>query len=98
MNCSISIIADTEAELLDAAVQHAVAVHDHQDTPETEFTPGSILLSRTMIGGSVSTSDGFIAPVIGMMNAPCAVGSAWRMTTEDRARATSATTMKAIQS
>ncbi|MBQ0821211.1 DUF1059 domain-containing protein [Microvirga sp. HBU67558] len=34
MNCSITIIADTKAELLDAAVQHAVAVHGHQDTPE----------------------------------------------------------------
>ena len=34
MSCSITIIADTEAELLDAAVQHAVAVHGHQDTPE----------------------------------------------------------------
>lgn len=32
--CSIAIIADTEGELLDAAVQHAVAVHGHQDTPE----------------------------------------------------------------
>ena len=34
MNCSITIIADTEAELLDAAPQHAVAVHGHEDTPE----------------------------------------------------------------
>jgi predicted small metal-binding protein len=34
MNCSIAIIADTEGELLEAAVQHAVAVHGHQDTPE----------------------------------------------------------------
>jgi predicted small metal-binding protein len=34
MSCSITIIADTEAEILDAAVQHAVAVHGHQDTPE----------------------------------------------------------------
>ena len=34
MNCSITIIADTEAELVDAAVQHAVAVHGHQDSPE----------------------------------------------------------------
>lgn len=34
MNCSITIIADKESELLDAAVQHAVAVHGHQDTPE----------------------------------------------------------------
>jgi predicted small metal-binding protein len=32
--CSITISADGEAELLDAAVQHAIAVHDHEDTPE----------------------------------------------------------------
>lgn len=34
MNCSVAIMADTEGELLEAAVQHAVAVHGHQDTPE----------------------------------------------------------------
>ena len=34
MNCSIAIMADSEGELLEAAVQHAVAVHGHQDTPE----------------------------------------------------------------
>jgi predicted small metal-binding protein len=34
MSCTIAIGADTEAELLDAAVQHAVAVHRHQDTRE----------------------------------------------------------------
>ena len=34
MNCSVAISADTESELIDAAVQHAVAVHGHQDTPE----------------------------------------------------------------
>ena len=33
-NCSIAISADTEKELLEAAVQHAVAVHGHKDTPE----------------------------------------------------------------
>jgi predicted small metal-binding protein len=32
--CSIAITADTEAELLDAATQHAVAVHGHEDSPE----------------------------------------------------------------
>jgi predicted small metal-binding protein len=32
--CSVTISADGENELLDAAVQHAVAVHGHQDTPE----------------------------------------------------------------
>jgi len=32
--CTIAISADNEAELLEAAVQHAVAVHKHVDTPE----------------------------------------------------------------
>jgi predicted small metal-binding protein len=34
MNCSITIAADREDELIDAATQHAVAVHKHADTPE----------------------------------------------------------------
>ncbi|MGO4705098.1 DUF1059 domain-containing protein [Microvirga sp. 2MCAF38] len=34
VKCSITIMADTEGELMEAAVQHAVAVHKHQDTPE----------------------------------------------------------------
>ena len=34
MNCTVAISADTDEELLDAAVEHAVAVHQHQDTPE----------------------------------------------------------------
>lgn len=34
MNCSIAISADKPDELLEAAVQHAVAVHQHQDSPE----------------------------------------------------------------
>jgi len=33
-NCSISIAADSKKELIDAAVQHAVAVHGHKDSPE----------------------------------------------------------------
>lgn len=33
-NCSVAIMADTDQELLEAAVQHAVAVHQHEDTPE----------------------------------------------------------------
>jgi predicted small metal-binding protein len=32
--CTIAISADNETELLEAAVQHAVAVHKHADTPE----------------------------------------------------------------
>jgi predicted small metal-binding protein len=33
-NCTVAISADTKQELVDAAVQHAVAVHGHKDTPE----------------------------------------------------------------
>ena len=32
--CSVAIAADNDAELLDAAAQHAVAVHGHKDSPE----------------------------------------------------------------
>lgn len=47
MNCSIALAADDPQELLEAAVQHAVAVHGHADTPElrqqltTMFKPGT---------------------------------------------------------
>ncbi len=34
MNCTVTIFADTDVELLEAAVQHAVSVHGHEDTPE----------------------------------------------------------------
>jgi predicted small metal-binding protein len=34
MNCTIAISANSEKELLEAAVQHAVSVHGHKDTPE----------------------------------------------------------------
>jgi len=34
MKCTIAISADGEDELVNAAVQHAVAVHGGKDTPE----------------------------------------------------------------
>ena len=34
MNCSVALSADTDKELMEAAVQHAVSVHQHQGTPE----------------------------------------------------------------
>lgn len=34
MNCSVALSADTDEELLEAAVQHAMAVHHHEDSPE----------------------------------------------------------------
>ena len=33
-NCTVAISADSVDELVEAAVQHAVAVHKHADTPE----------------------------------------------------------------
>ena len=33
MNCTIAISADSEEELLEAAVQHAMTVHGHDDSP-----------------------------------------------------------------
>lgn len=32
--CTVTIAADSEKELMEVAVQHAVAVHGHKDTPE----------------------------------------------------------------
>ena len=33
-HCSVAISADSEEELLQAAVDHAVSVHHHSDSPE----------------------------------------------------------------
>jgi predicted small metal-binding protein len=47
MNCSVAMSAYSDTELLEAAVQHAVAIHQHQDTPELRaqlkqlFKPGT---------------------------------------------------------
>lgn len=32
--CTVAISADSEQEVLDAAIQHAVQIHGHEDTPE----------------------------------------------------------------
>ena len=32
--CTVAISADSENELLEIAVQHAVSVHGHKDSPE----------------------------------------------------------------
>lgn len=33
-NCTVTIMADSVQELVAAAAQHAVSVHQHEDTPE----------------------------------------------------------------
>jgi predicted small metal-binding protein len=34
VNCTLALSADSENELMEAAVQHAIAVHGHQDSAE----------------------------------------------------------------
>ncbi|WP_432726609.1 DUF1059 domain-containing protein [Variovorax sp. W6] len=46
-NCSVALSADTESELLDAAVQHAVTVHGHTDTPELRKQLASMFKTGT---------------------------------------------------
>lgn len=47
MNCTVAISADSEKELLEAAVQHAVVVHGHRDSAEL----------RDMIKGAFKNGD-----------------------------------------
>jgi predicted small metal-binding protein len=47
MNCSVAISADNTSELIDAAVQHAVAVHGHADTPELREQVQSLIREGT---------------------------------------------------
>jgi predicted small metal-binding protein len=47
MNCTLALAADSETELLEAAVQHAVAVHGHRDTPEFRQQLKSLFKSGT---------------------------------------------------
>jgi predicted small metal-binding protein len=58
MNCSIAIAADSDEELLDAAVQHAVSVHHHDDSAELRrmlqehFKEGSPPQQRPAMAGA----------------------------------------------
>lgn len=47
MNCTVALAADSERELIDAAVQHAVAVHGHTDTPELRQQLATLLKAGT---------------------------------------------------
>jgi len=46
MNCTIAISADTKQELVAAAVQHAVAVHGHADSPELREQIGKMIKAQ----------------------------------------------------
>ncbi len=47
MNCTLAICADSERELLEAAVAHAVAVHKHADSPDFRKTLRSLFMDGT---------------------------------------------------
>lgn len=49
MNCTLALSADTEQELLEAAVQHAVAVHGHSDTPELRSQLRAMFEAETIV-------------------------------------------------
>jgi predicted small metal-binding protein len=53
MNCTIAISADSEDEVLEAAVQHAVAVHGHEDNPELRDMIRSGIREGTPAGSTV---------------------------------------------
>jgi len=46
-NCTVALCADSEKELLEAAVQHAVAVHQHGDSPELRKQLGQLFKEGT---------------------------------------------------
>jgi predicted small metal-binding protein len=46
MNCTVAISADTKEEVVQAAVQHAVAVHGHQDSPELREQLGKMIKAQ----------------------------------------------------
>jgi predicted small metal-binding protein len=46
MNCTVAISADTKPELVDAAVQHAIAVHGHHDSPQLREQLAQIIKSQ----------------------------------------------------
>jgi predicted small metal-binding protein len=47
MNCTVALSADNEAELLEAAVQHATTVHGHADTPDLRAMIRSVMRDGT---------------------------------------------------
>ena len=52
MNCSVALSADNSKELLEAAVQHAVTVHGHTDSPELRKQLGHDVQDRHAARGT----------------------------------------------
>ena len=47
--CTVSIAADTRQELMEAAVQHAVAVHGHTDGPQLREMIGQAIQQESTV-------------------------------------------------
>jgi predicted small metal-binding protein len=45
-NCTVAISADNKKELIDAAAQHAVAVHGHKDGTELREQIGKMIKTQ----------------------------------------------------
>lgn len=48
--CTVTLCADSDDELLEAAVQHAVSVHGHKDTPDFRQQLRQLFKSGTPLG------------------------------------------------
>ena len=47
VKCTLALAADTEGELLEAAVRHAVDVHGYEDTPDLRKEMKSLFKNGT---------------------------------------------------
>jgi len=50
IHCTVAISADTERELLEVAVQHAVAIHGHSDSPELRAMLKTLIKEEALAG------------------------------------------------
>jgi predicted small metal-binding protein len=50
IHCTVAISADSERELLDVAVQHAVAIHGHSDSPELRAMLKTLIKEEALAG------------------------------------------------
>lgn len=50
IHCTVAISADSERELLDVAVQHAVAIHGHNDSPELRAMLKTLIKEEALAG------------------------------------------------
>ena len=57
-HCSVAISADSEDELLEVAVQHAVSVHKHEDSPELRSAIRGLIHEGMPPGAAAGVPEG----------------------------------------